>query len=343
MFQLRPMAALSLAVALASTAGCDAVSDFRLNQAVNDYRMACFGDGSNDCGDMLVDTNIMMLENFRESVDAQKDKFVAQFGEDGLEALHEMVDGLIEKQEDMRPGFFTLGGGQYAYAGRNFLMGDEEFNEIKLEIFKKYASKEAIQAAIKQAEAERPKSMDEIMAEEEAVAKAKREAEEKTAEEARKAAKAEADARAKQEAEAQLMIDFEAALAKQVQEETAKEGGEEYQEARLVEIRREGGIYADMAATRLAAIYTIEGFGGGKGSYSKLAFFEPALDGYGLRVSAQSDVEGRAVSLKNDYPSVIVETEVEVESESSEVEIEKRSYRYFPILGGLDIDRERLN
>jgi len=100
----RQLLALSLTALLV---GCDALDEYRVNQAFEDYRLSCFGSGTNECQAMLVDTNVMWLELVLDKLEDRKDEVIEKAGEERYEAGIKMIKDEIERQKGFRPGFFA--------------------------------------------------------------------------------------------------------------------------------------------------------------------------------------------------------------------------------------------
>ena len=127
--KIRGLLGFTFAVGLT---GCDVLS----NPAA-EYKQTCWGNSSNNCASMLVDTNIALLERFRH-----EEEIVFLYSEDGYKATHYLIDKLIENQEKHRPGFFArwiFGEAQTFNQSSNLLMSASDFKEIQDAIKDKFA------------------------------------------------------------------------------------------------------------------------------------------------------------------------------------------------------------
>lgn len=135
---------LMTVAAIAALSGCGFYNDFKANSAVQDYRLNCTGNFTNDCESMLVDTNIVMLELARSNLARQKEPLLKSFGQDGYERIvkagNEVIDDLIDRQEKKRPGIFVrwfLGDAQPFGDTRNHLFLESDMIELKNVIVKR--------------------------------------------------------------------------------------------------------------------------------------------------------------------------------------------------------------
>ncbi|WP_455233586.1 hypothetical protein [Geopseudomonas aromaticivorans] len=289
------LASLGLAVSLA---GCGAYEDFQLNNAVQNYKMACFGSGTVECGDMLVDTNILMLEHFRESVVDQEEQFIAEFGEDGYSAFNFMIDKVVEDQEEMRPGWFArffLAEGQYLYAGRNMLLDGSDFNEMKLAVAQQFGKKGdqlSEEDQLRQAlSGSGDTDKDQAAGDDEQAPSAS-----SSTALSDSIAQSQADLVARDEHMKSLLAGgpeaVEKALATRMREDSDVDGGMEYPEARKF-------VFQDLIKDGhpdAVVLYTIEGAGGSNSHFQKLALFEGGPDG--LKFRSELIPEGSVTDLK---------------------------------------------
>lgn len=259
---------LSLALLLA---GCGAYSDFKLNNAVQDYKQTCFGQFTNSCESKLVDTNILMLESLRSHLSDEKDELTQAFGDDGYERFLNIGNGLIDKrieqQESLRPGWFSrwfLGEGQPMRGNRNTLLnaGDMvEFREALIQAF----------AAQLKASGNAPRTAEETPV---------------------PAVVPEAPAIETNAVALNNLPALEAAIEARVASEIQEDGGAEYQDAREV---LAADLNGDGHADALV-LYSIEGQGGSNRAYQTLAAFYASPEGYSYQGSTV--VSGSASDIK---------------------------------------------
>ncbi|WP_213938459.1 hypothetical protein [Pseudomonas sp. dw_612] len=235
-------------------AGCGAYNDFKLNNAVQEYKETCFGNYTNECESKLVDTNIIMLEVMKTKVGAQKDEMVKAFGDDGyalyLDVSGKVLDQAIEQQEKMRPGWFArwfLGDGQPFSNSRNLLIGYDDAKDIRNAVLKQFV-----------AEAKSKGITPRLAA-----------AETAPAVQAPAPAAVQPPVSVPQPVPAPVAGSLDAAISNAVNAATREDGGDEYPEGRKVlraDLNGDGQVDA-------LVIYTIEGQGGGNGSFSTLGIF----------------------------------------------------------------------
>lgn len=118
---LSPLASGTLAILMV---GCDAIDDFQLNNMVAEYRQTCFGQFTNDCVEMRVDTNIEIVSRILDGVEEREGELKASIGESGYDEMVGYLNWLIDINEKDRPGWFTsLFLGEAQPWDRNFKYG----------------------------------------------------------------------------------------------------------------------------------------------------------------------------------------------------------------------------
>lgn len=93
-----------VAVTALTIAGC---SDYRLNQMVAKYREQCFGSITNKCVEMRVEVNIAFAEEYLDRIESDRDRIIAEMGEDGYEELEKQTRNIIALNEKDLPGWLT--------------------------------------------------------------------------------------------------------------------------------------------------------------------------------------------------------------------------------------------
>jgi hypothetical protein len=250
---------------LATLSGCGAYNDFKANNAVQDYRQNCTGTYTNECESKLVDTNIVMLELARSNLEREKDTLVKTVGKDGYErfakAANEVIDDLIDRQEQKRPGMFA-----------RWVLGEAQpFQNTRNQLFLESDMKELITAVVKRVSETNP------------VAQARTKIEESLTPTAaillgKEVQPVEASApvvAAVQAPGAQSSV-LEAAVDREIANEIAKDGGDEFKDARQILITDLNGDGTNDAVV----LYTIEGQGGGNGYFQSLATFYASPGGW---------------------------------------------------------------
>ncbi|WP_178129036.1 hypothetical protein [Pseudomonas sp. ANT_J12] len=238
--------------ALMLLAGCGAYNDFKLNNAVQEYKETCFGNYTNECESKLVDTNIIMLEVMKTKVGAQKDEMLKAFGDEGyalyVDVSEKVLDRAIEQQENMRPGWFArwfLGDGQPFSGSRNMLIGYEDAQAIRDAVLKKFVAEAKSKGIAPRLAAPAPAPV------------------------VQAPAPVPTPAAPPQAVPAPIAGSLDAAISNAINVATREEGGDEYQEGRKILRADLNGDGQDDALV----IYTIEGQGGGNGSFSSLGIF----------------------------------------------------------------------
>lgn len=253
---------------LATLSGCGAYNDFQANNAVEEYRMACMGNYTNECESKLVDTNIIMLELARSNVDREKDTLIKAVGQDGYDrfatAADEVIDGLIKQQESKRPGFFArffLGEAQPFGDTRNQLFNISDMQQLRSVVLEK------IRAQVR-AESTAPMSPTAAILLGKEVAPAAPQTPAPSASAAPAAAIDDVPVAA-----------LDGAVDRMIAEELAKDGGDEFKEGRKV-------VFADLnddGVNDAIVLYTIEGQGGSNSYFQSLATFYADTKGWNYR------------------------------------------------------------
>lgn len=250
--------ALSFAAVLP---GCDVVSGFKLATAEQNLRQECFARFTNDCVSMTIDFNIMVIEQIQSKMLEQEDLWSESLddsdaGDLWVEHIETITDKAIESFEDARPNIFArifLGDAQ-PFSGRSVMaLGPSDMNELA-----EGAIIEFIPIALKAGfeineEARKKYGIAPATASEPEVVP-----EPEPAPAVAAAGNPESDT-----ASLKLAID------RHVEAETSRDGGAEYPDARTVLLTDlNGDSYTDAAV-----LYSIEGQGGGNGSFQTLAAF----------------------------------------------------------------------
>lgn len=236
--------------------GCDAVTDFKLGMAQRELREECFGSFTNTCMSKTIDFNIKVLESVPLSGPEDKKGIIAMFGDEGWdlweESEEEVKDQVIEILESRRPGFFS----------RWFLGDAQPFDE-----------KGVMELA--------PSDLKPFQDRAKAVFVSKLKA---------AGLKPNAEAAAKYNDEKQPpqpqglsagghALTLPAAIDSLVAAEVSSDGGSEYEEGRkVVQVDLNGD-----GAEDAVVLFTIEGQGGGNGSYQTLAALYKEPDGWTLK------------------------------------------------------------
>ncbi|MEL7982918.1 hypothetical protein AAG584_23005 [Vreelandella titanicae] len=134
-------AAIIIAVYLFSDIG----KDFRINNAVYNFRSKCFASDTNRCVNMRVRTNVKLVNFYLSEVDDAKDKIASEIGEDGYEALVYQLHNVIESNKEDRPNWFMrtfVKDGQSWSAGNyvfyNGLFTSADLKILYRELYNKY-------------------------------------------------------------------------------------------------------------------------------------------------------------------------------------------------------------
>lgn len=251
---------LLAATAVTLLAGCGAYNEFKLNNAVEEYKQNCFGNYTNECESMLVDTNIITLEFMKTQMSRQKDEMVKSFGDDGyalyLDVSEQVLDRAIKQQGNMRPGWFArwfLGEGQPLSESRNLLLGYEDLQQIRQAIVGKFVAEA-------KAKGMTPKV---------AAAPGNQAAPAVQAPVVAPAPVAPPPVAVQTPVTAPTSGALDAAITNAVSAATREDGGDEYAQGRQILRADLNGDGQDDALV----IYTIEGQGGGNGSFSTLGIF----------------------------------------------------------------------
>ena len=123
------------------TSGCGVYDDVKLNHDVDDYKRTCFGTFTNHCQYKLAETNIAILEHFRESVEQNKEQFIESYGNDGYHALNKIIDNLVDEQNNLSPSWlsnFILSDAQPFGTSENYLLNAADIAEIQSTLDSKF-------------------------------------------------------------------------------------------------------------------------------------------------------------------------------------------------------------
>jgi hypothetical protein len=255
---------------LATLSGCGAYNDFKASSAYQDYRQNCTGNYTNECESKLVDTNIVMLELARSNLSRDKDALVKSVGKDGYErfakAANEVIDDLVNRQEQKRPGIFA-----------RWVLGEAQpFNNTRNQLFLESDMKELITAVLKR------------VSETNRVAQASAPAVEPLSptaaillgKEVQQATPQPVEVSAPPVAAVQVPGPqgsvLEAAVDREIANEISKDGGDEFKDNRQIFLTDLNGDGTNDAVV----LYTIEGQGGGNGYFQSLATFYASSGGW---------------------------------------------------------------
>lgn len=266
--KIRGLLGFTFAVGLT---GCDVLSN-----PVAEYKQTCWGNSSNNCASMLVDTNIALLERFRDETENHEEEIVFLYSEDGYKATHYLIDKLIENQEKHRPGLFArwiFGEAQTFNQSSNLLMSASDFKEIQDAIKDKFAKTAPLAARTAKPEAD-------IAADQ-------------YSETARNPV---ADQIFSSKTQPESLTSTTDVISSHISEDPDLDGGAEYLEARQI-------ISDDFSGEGIkdsVVLYTIEGAGGSNSAFQKLALFQGTEDGT-LRFTTDTIISGAVSGLKVIY------------------------------------------
>lgn len=273
---------LVLAGGLLSLVGCDAVTDFKLSMARQALRQDCFGNFTNACVSKTIDFNINVLESVPLAGPEDKKGIVALFGDEGWnlyeETEEEIKDEVIEVLESKRPGWFSrwfLGDAQ-PFDGSGVM----EFSPSELKMIQDQVSK----LFIDKVKAAGLKPNAEAAAKYGGVAKEPKELNPDTVPLLQPAPLDQLTVQTEpeqssQQPPAQPSVTLAAAIDNQITDEISVDGGSEYQDGRrVVQVDLNGD-----GAEDAVVLFTIEGQGGGNGSFQILAAFYREPDGWTLK------------------------------------------------------------
>lgn len=284
--------------------GCDAVTDFKLSMARQDLRQECFGNFTNSCVSKTIDFNINVLESVPLAGPEDKKGIIAMFGDEGWdlyeETEEEVKDRIIEILESKRPGWFSrwfLGDAQ-PFDGKGVIeLYPSDLQEIQGEVTKRYIDK--VKAAGLQPNAEAAAKYGNVAnaPQDQDLAQSSI-----TPVEPAPQPMVQAEAAPPSELPQQQPIGVPAlTLAKAIENlianETSTGGGSEYQEGRQV-------VQVDLnedGVEDAVVLFTIEGQGGGNGSFQTLAAIYKEPDGWTFK---QKIVVGGATELQVLGPNI---------------------------------------
>lgn len=271
--KMRGLLGFTLAAGLT---GCDFLS----NPAA-EYKQTCWGDSSNNCASMLVDTNIELLERFREDTKDHEEDIVFLYGEDGYKATHFLIDKLIEDQEERRPGFFArwvFGEAQTFEPNSNLLMSASDFKEIQDAIKAKFGK--TAQETARPSEPETDPAADPVS----------EQARDPVAPPVPDVA---VDPVSTPEAQLGNQASANDVISRRITEDPDLDGGSEYPDARQII----SGDFSGEGIADAVVLYTIEGAGGSNSAFQKLALFQGAANGT-FSFTTDTIVNGSATGLK---------------------------------------------
>ena len=281
-------------VSLLGLVGCDAVTDFKLSMARQELRQECFGNFTNTCVSKTIDFNIKVLESLPLSGPNDKKDIIAMFGDKGWdlweESEQEVKDQVIEALEKIRPGFFSrwfLGDAQpFSEKGVSEISSMEmnRFQERAKVVFitkiKAAGLKPNAEEAAKYIDVKQALQGTQVSNQHDSITHP-----------------VQPTVDTQRQTQPQPLtagvhaLTLPAAIESLVAEETSKDGGSEYKEGRKV-------IQVDLngdGAEDAVVLFTIEGQGGGNGSYQTLAALYKEPDGWVLK---QKVVVGGATEIQ---------------------------------------------
>ncbi|HGF9704905.1 TPA: hypothetical protein ACJ2Z0_004447 [Pseudomonas aeruginosa] len=264
--------------------GCDAVTDFKLGMAQRELREECFGSFTNTCVSKTIDFNIKVLESVPLSGPEDKKGIIAMFGDEGWdlweESEEEVKDQVIEILESRRPGFFSrwfLGDAQpFDEKGVMELSPSDlkPFQDRAKAVFvsklKAAGLKPNAEAAAKYSDENHLPQQQEAPATLGSAQHSDRPISEVSPQSQLQSQRLPAGGHA---------LTLSAAIDSLVAAEVSEDGGSEYQEGRkVVQVDLNGD-----GAEDAIVLFTIEGQGGGNGSYQTLAALYKEPDGWALK------------------------------------------------------------
>jgi hypothetical protein len=261
---------------LAVLSGCGAYDDFKANTAVQDQKLAFFVNNTNDCESMLVDTNIVMLELARSNIEREKDSIVQVVGKDGFEQFsktaNKLIDGLIEQQEEKRPGFFArlfLGEGQPFKDTRNQLFNISDMHDLRSAVLERISAGKAVTATV-------PAKPVEPMTGTETILLGKQVSQTPVPVPLSAPVAVAQPVAPVVQAQPAVPSELSTSADRMIASEIAQDGGDEYKDARQI-------FFADLnndGTQDAVVLYTIEGQGGGNGYFQSLAAFMGSPSGW---------------------------------------------------------------
>jgi hypothetical protein len=254
-------------------------------------RQECMGNFTNSCVSKTIDYNVMLLEHTKAAWLDKEDELNKALGKDAgklwTALVEERIEQILDKWESARPGFFSrwfLGDAQ-PFSGQGMMeLSEQDLLGIQKALMAEFVErgrKQGLTAIVKNAEASVPQpqaalASKPIMAEPIAVQPV-------------------AAAPVAGRSDDALNIAINGAIAV----ETAKGGGYEYDENRQV-------IYVDLNGDNqpdAVVLFTIEGQGGGNGSFQSLAGFYRS--GVGWEYQGSTTVMGAATDIKPAGPQLV--------------------------------------
>ena len=277
--------ALGLAVLLS---GCGVYDDVKFSMARDALRQECMGNFTNTCVSKTIDYNVMLIEHTQSAWLSKQDEINEALGDKGAELwaslVEERTQQLIDKLESARPGFFSrwfLGDAQ-PFSGHGVM----EFSEQDLLGMHKALMAEFVALGKQQGLSANPKLAQKYASSSE------------TPQPVHAVSAPVVAAPVAGQPDEALTFAINGVIAAEI----AKEGGDEFTESRQV-------IYVDLngdAQPDAVALFTIEGQGGGNGSYQSLAGFYRS--GAGWAYQGHSGVYGAATDIKPAGPQRVAVT-----------------------------------
>jgi hypothetical protein len=264
--------------------GCGVYDDVKFSMARDALRQECMGNFTNSCVSKTIDYNVMLLEHTKAAWLDKESELSAALGSDGgklwTKLVEERTEQLVDKLESARPGFFSrwfLGDAQ-PFDGKGMMeLSEQDLHGIQTALMAEFVTlgkKQGLTATVNTAKTSAPQLQ--VTQAPEPVAAAP--------------------------AEAQSDDALNLAINDVITAEVTKEGGTEYTENRQV-------IYVDLNGDDqpdAVVLFTIEGQGGGNGSYQSLAGFYRS--GAGWAYQGHSAVFGAATDIKPAGPQLVAVT-----------------------------------
>lgn len=267
--------------------GCGVYDGVKTSMAREALRQECMGNFTNSCVSKTIDYNLMLLEQMKTGWLGKEDEISKNFGNDSgklwTKLVEESTEQLVDKMESIRPGFFSrwiLGEAQ-PFDGKGMMELSEQdllgMHKALIAEFAALAKKQGLIAAVESAGASTLQSTQASQA---------------------VVAQPVAAAPVVEQSDDALKVAINGLIAV----ETENEGGDEYIENRQV-------VYVDLngdGQPDAVVLFTIEGQGGGNGSYQVLAGFYRS--GAGWAYQGHTTVFGAATDVKPVGPQLVAVT-----------------------------------
>lgn len=131
---MKKVALASLCIAsLSGLAGCDKVTEFRMDMEAAQFRQECFGNPTYDCVNRRVNFNERLIDIAKKQWADAHDQAVPQIGEQRFQIVVKTFDDEYARQEKDRPFFFMrwfFGDRQVPYGVSNMLFDDSDLERI---------------------------------------------------------------------------------------------------------------------------------------------------------------------------------------------------------------------